>query len=331
MDGVETDLGQAYRDALVGRLRDLRARVGEPSYADIAQRVTAQRVDDGTDPHAARVARTTVYDAFRPGRARLNVEFVREIARALGADESTVAAWVADPRPTTSVTPDRVTPCAPTTPTAPPTTSTEAPPAPPVAVRGHVVALLLACVGLNLMGRELVDLLHLPVYLDMVGTAIVAIAVGPWAGAAVGVTTNVVGTLSSGAASLPFALVNVAGALVWGYGARRLGWGRTLPRFLALNVGVALVCTAVSVPILVLVFGGSVGHGQNDLAATLADLTDTLLVAVGLANLLTSVGDKLISGFVALVVISALPPALRAGSGLVTVAGPDSAGEQRLE
>ncbi len=111
----------------------------------------------------------------------------------------------------------------------------------------------------------------------------------------------------SAAISLPFAVVNIAGALVWGYGVRRWGLGRSLGRFFSLNVLVALVCTLIAVPVLVLVFGGSAGHEQDTLTATFFEMTHTLAVAVGFSNLLTSVGDKMISGFLALVVISTLP------------------------
>src|SRR5690606_987196 len=101
----------------------------------------------------------------------------------------------------------------------------------PASVRS-VLLLMAGCVAINFVGREFVDLLHLPLYLDMVGTAIAAMALGPWRGAAVGATTNLVGVIGSGWVSLPFMLVNVVGALAWGYGVRRWDLGRTLLRFL---------------------------------------------------------------------------------------------------
>ncbi|MGA8852271.1 MAG: hypothetical protein WB508_11205, partial [Aeromicrobium sp.] len=163
----------------------------------------------------------------------------------------------------------------------------------------------------NLVGRVGVEQLSLPVHLDMWGTAIAAIALGPWRGALVGATTNIAGMAISGADSAPFLLVNVAGALVWGYGIAKFEMGRTLPRFFTLNLLVAAVCSVVAVPIVVFVFGGSVGHDQDDMTRTFLAMTHELVVAVGLSNVVTSVGDKVISGFVALVVILALPVGLR--------------------
>jgi len=174
--------------------------------------------------------------------------------------------------------------------------------------RWIVAALLVACVALNLLGRVLVDVLTLPLYLDMTGTAIAAVGLGPWWGALVGVATNLAGSASSGAASIPFALVNVVGALIWGYGVRSLGWGRSIARFFALNVVVALACTLVAAPIIVFAFGGEVsGHGAAAVTETILAASHSLVVAAFSANLLTSLADKLIAGFVALVALDALP------------------------
>lgn len=305
--GTDHAPGAGGWDVVAAELGALRRRAGDPSYAEIGRRVAEQRVRDGADPHAARVARTTVYDVFRTGRTRLNVPLVREIARALGGGDADVDAWLAGSIGTTTDAPVPVSPAAPGPASSPPSP----PPPAPRPPRTHLLALLVACVVLNLAGRGLVLLLDLPVHLDMVGTALTAIALGPWHGAGVGLVTNVLGVAEGGPASLPFALVNVAGALVWGYGVRRLGLGRTLPRFLGLNLLVATVCTLLAVPILVLLLGGSTGHEQDTLAATVTALTSATAVGTWAANLLVSVGDKLISGFVALVAVSALPAGLR--------------------
>ncbi|GGO73968.1 ECF transporter S component [Nocardioides deserti] len=309
--------GASRWDRFAEELQVLRRTAGEPSFAEIARRVAEQRVADGLDEHAARVARTTVYDAFRTGRARVNVPLVREIVRALDGDPALVDAWLRDPRPAPAPSP---------APAEPP--RAEAGPVAERPRRRQVLLLLLACVAVNLVGRELVVLLKLPAHLDMVGTALAAFALGPWHGAAVGLTTNVAGSVPSGLISLPFALVNVLGALLWGWGVRRWGMGRTLPRFLGLNVLVAVACSLVAVPILLLVLDGSVGHGQESIRQTVEAYGAQLVVAVGASNLLVSLGDKLISGFVALVAVSGLPASLRrdAALPLVVEPAPDRAG-----
>lgn len=161
-----------------------------------------------------------------------------------------------------------------------------------------MVLLIIGCIGLNNLGGHFVEDLGVPLYLDMIGTAIAAIALGPWYGVGVGLSSNLLGSAFEGSMQTTwFALVNGAGALIWGYGVR--GWfGRSRLRFFALNLVVAVVCSLIAVPILVLVFGGSTGHtGQDALNAVLAALSTGLWAAVFSSNLLISAVDKLVSGY----------------------------------
>lgn len=173
-----------------------------------------------------------------------------------------------------------------------------------------IVTLIPVCVALNIVGGYIASALRLPVYLDMIGTAISAIVLGPWWGALVGVLTNTGGALISGPTTLPFFIVNVVGALLWGYGVRSWGLGRTIPRFFLLNIIVAVACTIVAAPIIVLVFGGATGNGADALTGTFLAVGQNLVGSVLSSNILTSLADKIIGGFVALAIIEALPKSL---------------------
>lgn len=180
-----------------------------------------------------------------------------------------------------------------------------------------IVTLIPVCVALNIVGGYIASALRLPVYLDMIGTAISAIVLGPWWGALVGVLTNGGSALISGPVSLPFAIVNVVGALLWGYGVRSWGLGKSIPKFFLLNVIVAVACTIVAAPIIVLVFGGATGNGADALTGTFLAVGQNLVGSVFSSNILTSLADKIIGGFVALAVIEALPKSLTADINIV--------------
>jgi energy-coupling factor transport system substrate-specific component len=169
-----------------------------------------------------------------------------------------------------------------------------------------VVAVMLGCIAVNVLGRALVAFLGMALFLDMIGTAAAAIALGPWWGAAVGLTSNLLGTTVSGSESIPFAVVNVAGALVWGYGVRSRRFTRSLPSFVWLNALVALVCTMAAVPI-VLTSGAGRGHGTSRMAEVVMSFGPSLLVALYSTNLVMSLADKLICGLIALTVVEFLP------------------------
>ena len=137
-------------------------------------------------------------------------------------------------------------------------------------------------------------------------TAVAAMVFGPWAGVVVGLSTNVFGFVVGAPGAAPFALVNVAGALVWGYGIRRFGMGADLFRYVNLTLLVAVACSLVGAPLGVLMFGGYSGHGSDNVTSSIAGLGLPVVAAAFSANILTSVIDKMLSGFIALVGIAML-------------------------
>lgn len=300
--GDEPQAQDTY-DSIVGDLRELRVSAGVIPYAEIARRIGRHRglvKGDGAN-HAP--ARSTVYDAFRLGRSRLNADLVGEIVQALGEDEQSLRRWKHrcyqaqascernDPSQAIS-SPDR----------AEPTVDTE----PQTSRRSryiYITVVLLACLLLNAFGHAIVGKLHLSLFLDMVGTAAAAIMLGPWYGVAIALLGNATGMAIHGYMALPFALVNAAGALVWGYGVRRSAWGSTLTQFFRLNLTVAVVCTIVAVPILMLGFHGGTGHEADQLTHTFTSSGQNMLIAVLFSNGITSVLDKLATGFIALIII----------------------------
>ena len=305
-------------DDLARSLQRLRHASGLPSFGDIAVSVSRVRLERGCTVDQARVGRTTVYDAFRMGRQRIDAVLVGDIARALGADEELadeLTARALQPRSGIFAGPA-------VSDAAPATVVTRVEPEPEVPIedaqtaltrptRRIFAAILLAGLVLNMTGWVVTELLDLPVYLDMMGTAFAAIALGPWWGVLVGVTTNAAGTSVSGPESLLFAPVNAAGALVWGYGVRRYGMGRSIPRFFGLSLLVAAVCTAVAVPVIAGPLGGFSQSGVDEITTSVLGITHSMWLSVAVSNLFSSVTDKLIAGFVALTILEAIPASLQ--------------------
>lgn len=287
-------------DALARDLEQLRISSGGASYGEIAGRIVERRIARGATPAAAQIARSTVYDVFRPGRRRVNADLVFEIVLAFGADEATARSWwqrsldarLAETRDAALAVPQ-----------------------PGMLHNPAFIALIVvACVGVNIIGGQFVAAVRLPLYFDMAGTATAAVLLGPWAGVAAAIVYHVLAAWFDGDfAGLWFSLVNITGALVWGYGVRAWGFGRSLPRYLTLSLLAGMACTFVAVPILVLVFGGLWGHPAQDiLVPALAQIGAGLWGAVTSTNLLLSLTDKLLSGVVALAVAFAI---LRFGLG----------------
>ena len=171
----------------------------------------------------------------------------------------------------------------------------------------YVVALVPAAVALNIVGGYING--ALPTFLDMIGTAVIAITIGPWWGALAGALTNTIGGFIGSPISLPFAACNVIGALVWGYGVR-WGMGKSMIRYFILSLICALAVTLMAVPIYVFVFGGATGHFADMMTAAFVGMGSRLIYAVFSSNIIVSLADKIISSFLALAIIEALPPML---------------------
>lgn len=245
-------------DSVVLRLQELRRAAGEPSCAEIARWVGAARSARGVPDAAALPPRTTVYDAFRLGRRRLDRALVADITAVL---DHAAAQLAPSPEP------------APVPPVQP-----EAPEASPVgSSRGsrrtwRTYALFLGLgFGLNMLGIEFVDQLNLGIWLDTTGTAFAAIALGPWWGALLAVLSmayDVWRTAGDGGGTgFTFLPVALACALVWGYGVRWARMASTTFRFMLLSALVGLSATLVAVPITLGVHGGYTDHSSSELTA----------------------------------------------------------------
>ena len=169
----------------------------------------------------------------------------------------------------------------------------------------YVIALVPVASVLNVIGGTVAGALKLPIFLDMIGTAVVAMTIGPWWGALVGVITNVTSGFITGPVSIPFAACNVVGALIWGYGTK-WGWANDKLKFFGLSVASAVGVSLMAAPIVIFVFGGATGHASDVLTAGLIAAGGDMWTSVFSSNIIVSSADKILSSFLALAIIGAL-------------------------
>ncbi len=80
-------------DDVTGALRELRTWAGSPSYTRLAHAVRDARRARGVSLDLAAPGRVTVYECFRDGRRRIDVELVVDIAAALGCPRRHLPLW----------------------------------------------------------------------------------------------------------------------------------------------------------------------------------------------------------------------------------------------
>ncbi|MGO1775633.1 MAG: NB-ARC domain-containing protein [Agrococcus casei] len=80
-------------DGLVAALQRLRVEAGNPSYGEVAQRIGRMRAARGLPEQVAAPSKSTVYEAFKLGRIRIDAQLVEDIAAALGLVGAEPKAW----------------------------------------------------------------------------------------------------------------------------------------------------------------------------------------------------------------------------------------------
>lgn len=165
---------------------------------------------------------------------------------------------------------------------------------------------------INLVIGQVVAALLLPLFLDAVGTILVAALVGPWAAITVGLVSQVLNAVLSGNFSwLPFGVIQVIIALyAWlaaRVGAFRRPW-TAAPAGLVLGV----IAGSTAAPIAYHLFGGATAGGVMAVTTALRAVGMPLELAVRISSVSTDMLDKTVAFVMVSLILRALPNQLRA-------------------
>ncbi|HEY5549175.1 MAG TPA: ECF transporter S component [Coriobacteriia bacterium] len=173
-------------------------------------------------------------------------------------------------------------------------------------------------IGINIVGGMLASGLKLPVFLDTIGTILSAAILGPWWGALTGGLTNIIMSLQN-PMDMWFALVNIAVGLIVGYVSIRFGFQKWIVVLVA-GLIVAVVAPIIGTVIATYVYGGLTGGGIDVFTAGLMKSGADVFTAAFIPRIGSNLVDKLLSVFLVMFVILALPKNLKGFA-----AGPEKA------
>lgn len=169
-----------------------------------------------------------------------------------------------------------------------------------------ILALVPLGIALNLVLGTLVNIVRIPVYVDAVGTIVVAVLVGPWAAVVTGVGSFLLGGALTNPVLPWFSGTQAAIGLYAAFAARR-GWFRSVPRTVIAGVGLGVVAGVVSAPVIVYLFGGITGSGASLIVAFLLASGESLLNSVLLSGLAAEPIDKTIQCLLAIWLLKGMP------------------------
>ncbi|WP_058234420.1 hypothetical protein [Devriesea agamarum] len=181
----------------------------------------------------------------------------------------------------------------------------------------RTLVLVPGAIATNIVAGQIVGVSPLPLYLDSLGTVLVAILAGPAAGAATGVLTNLLWGLVTPSA-IPFAAGSALVGCAAGLWARLLLRRRIQSHILRLGLftvagGLTGVLTGMlSAPVAAFVFGGGLGVGTGSLVAVLQASGQSMLEAATVQSLISDPLDKALCFLIAVTAAGLLPTRLLA-------------------
>lgn len=167
------------------------------------------------------------------------------------------------------------------------------------------ICLLAFAIVINIVGGEIALLLHLPIYLDSIGTLLIAAVCGPVYGMLPSVLSGLIFGMSSDIYSLYYAPVGILlGCLagyVWKYKSDRPHWLWRAALIITLPTSLLSACITAGI------FGGITSSGSAILVQLLAKTPLGLTLSCFVVQVFSEYLDRLLSMFLVLTVLKKLP------------------------
>lgn len=169
----------------------------------------------------------------------------------------------------------------------------------------YVTAFCGIAIAVNIVLGIVTSVLGIPLYLDTLGTVLVAVLVGPFPGAIVGALTNIITGLMYSVTDIPFCLVSVAVALIVGFAVKK--FKLTLASAVILGLILSVVCPVIGTPIGIFVYGGLNGTFSDILVMGLQQSGQSIFAASFLRNIASNLIDKVGTMIIAWAIVRWLP------------------------
>lgn len=167
------------------------------------------------------------------------------------------------------------------------------------------IALIPVCLVINIAIGELIGSIGVPLYLDSLGTVLMAALLGPVAGLATGTLSSVVWGFINPAA-LPFAAVSAATGWMAGWAIQR-GVLQSIWRIVVSGAIIGIISGMLAAPVAAFVYGGTAGLGTGALVSVFREFGNSLLASVTMQSLVSDPLDKIVVLFFVALTVKALP------------------------
>ncbi len=167
------------------------------------------------------------------------------------------------------------------------------------------LTLIPVAIVLNIVVGQITSALSLPVFLDSIGTMLIALLAGPWVGGLAGLLSNLIWGLISSPTAAAFAPVAMVIGIVAGLLARA-GFFRQWWQAILSGVIIAIALSFVAVPIRTYLFGGVTGSGADFITAYLLAVGRSLFGSVIITVISSNLVDKIVTAVLSWAIVKGL-------------------------
>lgn len=168
-----------------------------------------------------------------------------------------------------------------------------------------VLVMCSLAVAINIILGNITSALKLPLYLNTLGTVLMAVYFGPWHGAAVGGLSNFISSMLTNPKALPFLLVNVVIGLFVGFVTKKYRYDFKTASIIGLILGI--VAPLIGTPIGIWVYGGLTGTVSDVVVLLLKESGTSIFAASFIARLGNNLMDKIGTCLLAYFILKGLP------------------------
>lgn len=170
----------------------------------------------------------------------------------------------------------------------------------------HKITLIALAIVINIVGSYIALVLHLPIYLDSMGTIMTAILLGPFYGLFPGVLSALITGMTSDIYALYYMPVGIVLGVMTGFVFQKNKSNKLFVKSFCISVPASLISACITAT----VFGGITSSGSTMLVQLLAKTPLGLTLSCLIVQFFTDYFDRLLSLWLVFSVIKKLPDSL---------------------
>lgn len=170
----------------------------------------------------------------------------------------------------------------------------------------HKITLIALAIVINIVGSYIALVLHLPIYLDSMGTIMTAILLGPFYGLFPGVLSALITGMTSDIYALYYMPVGIVLGVMTGFVFQKNKSNKLFVKAFCISIPASLISACITA----IVFGGITSSGSTMLVQLLAKTPLGLTLSCLIVQFFTDYFDRLLSLWLVFSVIKKLPDSL---------------------